>query len=62
MVNEVVQHVSLHDPARGRWDVSGTIATVWTDASFMALGIAVKVNDNIVEDACCLQQDESAHI
>ncbi|KAK4314260.1 hypothetical protein Pmani_014414 [Petrolisthes manimaculis] len=62
MVDNVVQRVSLHDPARGRWDVSGTTATVWVDASSVALGVAVEVNDDIVEDACYLRQDESAHI
>ena len=32
------------------------------DASSVALGVAVEVNGDIVEDACYLRQDESAHI
>ncbi|KAK4304578.1 hypothetical protein Pmani_023457 [Petrolisthes manimaculis] len=62
MVDNVVQRVSLYDPARGRWDVSGITATMWVDASSVALGVAVEVNGDIVEDACYLRQDESAHI
>ena len=54
--------VSHHDPARGHWDVSDTTATVWVDASSVALGVAVEVNDDIVEDVCYLPSDESAHI
>ena len=62
MVDDVVRRVSLHDPARGRWDVSGTTATVWVDASSVVLYVAVEVNDDIMEDICYLQPDESAHI
>ena len=62
MVDDVVRCVSLHDPARGLWDVSGTTATVWVDASSVGLGVAVEVNDDIVENVCYLQLDESAHI
>ncbi|KAK3864714.1 hypothetical protein Pcinc_014867 [Petrolisthes cinctipes] len=51
MVDEVVQRVSLYDPARGRCDVSDTTATVWVDASSVASGVVGEVNGGIVKDA-----------
>ena len=62
MVDDVVRRVSLHDPARGRWDVSDTTATVWVKTSSMVLDVAVEVNDDIVEDICYFRPGESAHI
>ena len=62
MVDDVVRRVSLHDPAGGRRDVSGTIATVWVDASSVALSVALEVNDHIVEDICYLRPDDCSHI
>ncbi|MPC76335.1 hypothetical protein E2C01_070745 [Portunus trituberculatus] len=57
MVEDVVLCIGVEDPARGRWDVSGTTATVWVDASSLALGVAVEVVDDLVEDACYLRPD-----
>ena len=62
MVEEMVQRVEDADPARGRWDVNGEEATVWVDASSLALGAAVEIGGAIVEDASWLRRDECMHI
>ena len=52
------------DPAQGRWHVNQEAPmTVWTDASSLALGVALQVNGDIVEDAAWLRPtQDSAHI
>jgi transposase InsO family protein/ribonuclease HI len=52
------------DPARGQWDVNQEAPmTVWTDASSLALGVALQVHGEIVEDAAWLRpKNDSAHI
>lgn len=62
MLEEVMQRVDAADPARGRWDVDGEDATVWVDASSLALGAVVQIGGEVVEDACWLRRDECAHI
>lgn len=62
MVEEVMQRVRLSDPARGRWDVSGSEAVVWVDASSLALGVVLEMGGEVVEDACWLRQNDSTHI
>ncbi|XP_043204508.1 uncharacterized protein LOC122371842 [Amphibalanus amphitrite] len=62
MVKEIMQRVEEADPGRGRWNVSGDEATVWVDASSLALGVAVEMNGAIVEDASWLRRDECSHI
>lgn len=42
--------------------MSGTTATSWVDASSLVLGVVIEVDDEIIEDACCLQRDDSFHI
>ena len=61
-LRETVEEVRTSDPVRGRWDVEGTRATLWVDASSLALGAALEVNGHVVEDACWLRKDEAAHI
>lgn len=51
-----------NDPAKGRWEVTNDEATVWVDASSLALGVVLEVDGNIVEDACWLRQNQDAHI
>ena len=48
---------------KGRWDVVGEEATVWVDASSLALGIVIEVDGHVVEDASWLRsEDSSSHI
>jgi len=42
MLKDMLQRVTAHDPTSGRWDVSGDEATVWVDASSLALGAELK--------------------
>ena len=62
MLKGMLQRVTAHDPASGRWDVSGDEATVWIDASSLALGAVVEVNGCAVEDGTWLRHDDAAHI
>ena len=62
MMQESVQKVREKDPAAGRWNVDDGEATVWTDASSLALGVVVIVDSQAVEDACWLRSDDSSHI
>ena len=41
MLKVMLQRVTAHDPASGRWAVSGDEATVWAHASSLALGAVV---------------------
>lgn len=52
------------DPVKGAWlvPIDGR-AVVWTDASNIAIGVAVTVNDETIEDAAWLRkQNDTAHI
>ena len=62
MVTEVLGKVAADDPAKGRWDVQGDELTVWTDASSLALGVAIEVEGEIVEDGSWLRRDDGTHI
>lgn len=62
MLEDMLQRVMLHDPARGRWDVEGEEATVWVDASSLALGAAVEVGSHVMEDGTWLRHEDAAHI
>ena len=63
MMEDTVRRVKQNDPAKGRWDVVGEEATVWVDASSLALGIVIEVDGHVVEDASWLRsEDSSAHI
>ena len=62
MLEETLKKVESSDPARGRWDVEGEHALLWVDASSLALGAALEVNGDIIEDACWLRRDECSHI
>ncbi|KFD67960.1 hypothetical protein M514_02849 [Trichuris suis] len=45
----------------GRWDVGGTKARLWVDASALALGVVLEVNGAIIEDAAWLRCDDAQH-
>jgi len=62
MLKDMLQRETAHDPASGRWDVSGDEATAWVDASSLALGAVVEVNGCAVEDGTWLRHDDAAHI
>ena len=63
MLEDCVRRVKQDDPAKGHWNVVGEEATVWVDASSLALGVAIEVNGQVVEDASWLRsEDASFHI
>jgi len=62
MLEDMVQKVKVNDPARGRWDVYGEEATVWVDASSLALGVVIEVDGCVVEDASWLRAEDASHI
>lgn len=56
--------ISEGDPARGNWlvDKTGDVI-VWTDASSLAFGVNICVNDETIEDAAWLRKEnDSSHI
>ena len=61
-MEDTVRRVKQNHPAKGRWDVVGGEATVWVDASSLALGIVIEVDGHVVEDASWLRSlDSSSH-
>ncbi|MCH9662250.1 MAG: retroviral-like aspartic protease family protein, partial [Gammaproteobacteria bacterium] len=56
-VQDVAKRLKLDgDPARGQWCVcSNGEAVLWVDASSLAIGVALEVDGNIVEDAAWLR-------
>ncbi len=62
IMEDTVRRVKQNHPAKGRWDVVGGEATVWVDASSLALGIVIEVDGHVVEDASWLRSlDSSSH-
>ena len=51
MISETLQRVKTEDPARGRWDVTGTAVVLWVNASSVAMGAVLEVDGEVVEDA-----------
>ena len=64
MVKEIFERVSKKDPVSGTWSVdSGNKGVVWCDASSLAVGCCLAVNNQVVEDAAWLRkEDDGAHI
>ena len=52
------------DPALGSWSVDcKQPAILWADASNLAIGVALEIGGEIVEDAASLRKtDDNAHI
>ncbi|KFD45919.1 hypothetical protein M514_13204 [Trichuris suis] len=61
-LDEIARQLKEHDPAQGRWDISGTAARLWVDASALAPGVALEVNGAIAEHGTWLRPDEARHI
>ena len=61
---EVIGRLRENDPAHGVWTVNGNgSGTVWCDASGLAVGVVVEMDNKVVEDACWLRKkDDGAHI
>ncbi|XP_043227746.1 uncharacterized protein LOC122384429 [Amphibalanus amphitrite] len=62
MVSETLKRVRASDPAQGRWDVTGSEAVVWVDASSIALGAVLEVGGDVIEDASWLRKSTDSHI
>lgn len=64
LLKEVVERVHVEDPIKGRWKVGSEIeGIVWCDASDLALGVAVEIGGDVVEDATWLRKkDDHNHI
>lgn len=63
LASELVDRARSEDPVKGRWHVKQGEVTVWTDASSLALGVVIQVNNDIVEDASWLRKkSDSLHI
>lgn len=64
MIKEVLERIKLDDPVRGSWCVAGVKhGIVWCDASKLAIGVVLEINDKIAEDAAWLRkQDDFNHI
>lgn len=61
---DLLKRCHADDPVSGGWRVNrdGQV-TVWTDASSIALGVAIQVDDSVVEDASWLRKkSDSLHI
>ena len=63
-IKEVVKRVQSSDPVQGVWFVpADRPGRVWCDASSLAIGVALDIDGQTVEDACWLRKkDDSAHI
>ena len=61
-LQEIVSEVRRNDPVRGRWDVKWNAARVWVDSSSLALGVAIEVNGQVIEDGSWLRKEDSGHI
>ena len=62
IMEDIEQRVRERDPANGKWEVDGNEATVWTDASSLAMGVVMVVEGEVVEDACGLRPNNDSHI
>ena len=63
-IHQLLRKVAVKDPVGGVWNVSDTTnGEVWVDASGLAYGACVKIDDTIVEDASWLRPiDDAMHI
>jgi ribonuclease HI len=63
MLTEVMEMIQAKDPVQGKWTVCKADGTLWCDASSLALGIALEIDGNIVEDGCWLRKkNDASHI
>lgn len=50
------------DAARGRWDVKGSKVKLWMEASCLALGVSIEVEDCVIQDASWFRKEDSSYI
>ena len=64
MMQEIVEKVRCEDSARGRWYAPQSVkGVVWCDASSIATGMVLEIDNITVEDAACLRKkDDFGHI
>ena len=64
LMGDLAQRALADDPVKGNWYVNPDgVVTVWTDASSLAMGVVIQVDDAIVEDATWLRkQSDHLHI
>ena len=64
LAKDLLKRCHANDPVRGDWRVNrGGNVTIWTDASSLALGVVVQVDDSVVEDASWLRKkSDNLHI
>ena len=60
MLTETLARVTPGEPVRGNWCVDGNEFTVWVDASSLALGVALAVDEFIAKDACWLRPENDS--
>eukprot|EP00795_Rhopilema_esculentum_P006916 gene6916-12529_t len=54
MLRDILERVDKENPVTGVWHVPKSI--VWCDASFLALGVLLEINGDIVEDTAWLRK------
>ena len=64
LARQLAERIKSEDPVQGIWEVPQTDeGRVWCDASSIAVGVAVEIGTEIVEDACWLRpKSDSNHI
>ena len=64
MMRDVTRRVTSQDPAKGAWNITtGEKCVVWCDASSLATGAAIDIDEEIVEDMSWLRpKDDGAQI
>ena len=65
LINQMMRQIATNgDPVRGSWPVpENSPIVVWADASNLALGVVLTVNDKIIEDASWLRpHNDTGHI
>ena len=63
-LDKASESVKQHDPAAGQWKVKNTAnGKAWCDASSLAIGACIDIDNHIVEDSCWLRSiGDGAHI
>ena len=51
---ETLTRVREADPVGGNWCTDSKEITAWVDASSVATGVALEMNETVIEDACWL--------
>ena len=63
MIKEVLTRVRKEDPVRGKWCVDSQALSVWVDASYLATGVSLVYDGDVVENVCWLRPaKDSQHI